>query len=173
MSSVLQTKPFRFARRVRLVCGVLAVLSISGFLASANTAILAMYNSWAIGVSSGCFEIGRDPYVRPWGPVTPAPTQGFEFVVQPGWNSGYAAAWRPFRAGSSKASRIMVPLWQPMLGFGIVAAFAHGMIVGGKRADRGTCVRCGYDLSRVPKGDARRCPECGEVDTRAAGRAAA
>ncbi|MFZ4575328.1 MAG: hypothetical protein ACOYN0_13080, partial [Phycisphaerales bacterium] len=79
---------------------------------------------------------------------------------------GYSAAWRPFRAGSSKASRLMFPLWHPMLGFGIIAAFAHGVIVGGRRADRATCIKCGYDISALPKSAERRCPECGELDAR-------
>ncbi len=166
MAEVLKTGPFVTARRVRLVCGVLAALSIAGFLASANTALMVMYNSWGVGIVGGCFEIGRDPYLRPWGPVTPYPTEGFSFVAQRGWNGGHSAAWRPFRAGSSKASRLMVPLWQPMLGFGMLAAFAHGVIVGGRRADRATCVKCGYDISALPRNAERRCPECGEVDSR-------
>ncbi|MFZ4575612.1 MAG: hypothetical protein ACOYN0_14545, partial [Phycisphaerales bacterium] len=104
MADTLKTRPFVIARRVRLVCGVLAVMSIAGFLASAHTAFLLMHRSWAIGITGGCFEIGQDPYVRRWGSITPTPDNGVNFVTQQSWDGGYSAAWRPFRAGSSKAS---------------------------------------------------------------------
>lgn len=165
MSAVLESKFFRRVARVRLVCGVLAMLTLAGFLATPNTSLLVMYNDWACGLSGSCIEIGSDPAIRQFGPGRGA-APGIAFVAGPTWMNGHAAAWRPFRAGGKTSSRLMMPLWQPLLASAVVAALAHGMIVGARRADRGACLKCGYSLGSLPTNAPRRCPECGETDTR-------
>jgi hypothetical protein len=56
--------------------------------------------------------------------------------------------------------RVAVPYWSLVLVFaGLPLARAGGAIRKRRRARRGACPTCGYDLRATPG----RCPECGEA----------
>jgi hypothetical protein len=56
------------------------------------------------------------------------------------------------------ASRLAVPFWAIALGgVPLPAAFLLRRRLAGRRAARGLCPQCGYDLRATPE----RCPECG------------
>lgn len=89
----------------------------------------------------------------------------------PGWDQGVTMAWRPYHhrtlrpeSGIAFAHGLVIPLWQVTLLSFIVAGYAHGRIVGARRAAIGKCRRCGYDVVKLA--DNAQCPECGEVVVR-------
>lgn len=150
---------WRSAPTLRLVSGAMFLVLVSLFVLSGPRSIVVQKGQFIAGVDAGCITIGRDPY-RNF-------VDGFDLQSLPTWNSGFAAAWRPFRAGGRAGYRLVFPLWQPMLAAGLLAACAHGFVAGKRRGDRSRCMHCGYDLTRLPKGADRRCPECGSSETRA------
>lgn len=149
-------------RRVRLALIVLAVLLTAGFVFSSRSAWHLRHGSFIVGLHSGSLEVGWLTYrfagtrvVRQLGPIT----------VERGWASMDAGAWRPYRAAMPGGpSRLVVPLWGPMVLAAGGAAMAHGVIVGRRKARViHDCAECGYDLSHCP------CPECGPGRERRAG----
>lgn len=87
--------------------------------------------------------------------------------VQRHWGSEISLAWRPYHVASrpfpqaSEHHGVVLPLWPLMVVSLVVAGYAHGVVVGARRATIGRCRRCGYDLRSLPAGAA--CPECGEA----------
>lgn len=57
---------------------------------------------------------------------------------------------------SVRVVRMSVPIWLPLIIFGIAPAY---WITHHHRYPKGCCQSCGYDLCETPD----RCPECGEV----------
>lgn len=152
-------------RRFRTAAVTLAAITVFMFVLSSlfNVAITA--GDWSLAASSGCLEVGRDPYSRSQSALllgSPA-TVGI-YVGRPGWSADFGVAWRPFHASVLGASRLVFPLWQPMLALTLLAAYLHGLIVGARLADRNSCRGCGYDLRSLAKG-VRTCPECGLDNT--------
>jgi hypothetical protein len=85
-----------------------------------------------------------------------------------GFSGGLAAggAWSSFAvgeivnwSGSSRATRIRIPLWMTI---GLLALLPLVRFTRARRASRraaaGCCLNCGYDLRASPT----RCPECGK-----------
>lgn len=157
--------PFlRRARLAALLCAPLALACLAGFLLTGSRVVLVHSGRWVVGAESGCLVVGQ---------ATALVTGYFSdltqldnrpgFVTHEGTYGSFAGAWRPFRAGGPKESRLLFPLWQPMLVTGLVAAYAFGSLAGARRARLGSCGICGYDLKGLPKGAA--CPECGKAST--------
>ncbi|MEK6702107.1 MAG: hypothetical protein AABZ53_07580 [Planctomycetota bacterium] len=152
---------FRRARIVGVVCALLALACCAGFLLTGSRAAVVHSGRWVLGAESGCLVIGRAT-----GLVTQFHSNMDELnsrlglVTHDNMYGSFAGAWRPFRAGGPRESRVLFPLWQPMLALGLLAAFAFGTVTGGMRARRGYCSTCGYDLRGLAKDAA--CPECGK-----------
>ena len=85
------------------------------------------------------------------------------------WRPG--AEYRPAWAGqvnrfgfrytrwSNGSGEVGVPLWAPALAAATAATAAGAVSRSRRRASRGRCRRCGYDLRATPD----RCPECGTI----------
>ena len=162
-SAASHQRSVRRMRRLRLVSLVAALLCVAAFVLSASHRIALVKEDWVFGLGSGCVVAGKD--------YPSSQATNVRFVFERTWGDGFSAAWRPFRAGNSRFSRVLFPIWQPMLVFTALAAFAHGVLVGRRYADPNACSNCGYDITalRTPAADgtaapsALRCPECGKA----------
>ena len=56
---------------------------------------------------------------------------------------------------------VCIPIWLPFMLFAVypTLAFIRGPLRRHRRRKHGLCIKCGYDLTRLPE---PRCPECGE-----------
>lgn len=163
-SAKLNSKPFRLARRTGFVCAPLSLACAIGLMVTANRVVVLHWGSWIVGAESGCLVAGRSSewvYNQVGG--TQASIGNAGIVSTTSWGSSFGSAWRPFHAGGATESRLLWPLWQPMLVFGVAAGYSLGMLSGGRRAQRGVCQKCGYDLGGLAAGgeEGRKCPECG------------
>ena len=90
-----------------------------------------------------------------------------EYSFSWGWSSEFRMRWWPscnFHPDNSSPVitdwKIVVPLWMPALACGLIFFFSqHGGRQRSRRAKRGLCLECGYDL----RGSSVRCPECGRA----------
>ena len=74
--------------------------------------------------------------------------------------NGFHTIWSPEVIHIPSMLRIRLPLWIPVVFFGLMVGITYAPIRRRrKRKKLGLCVKCGYDL-RASKG---RCPECGEA----------
>ncbi|MEK6701474.1 MAG: hypothetical protein AABZ53_04365, partial [Planctomycetota bacterium] len=155
--------PFvRSARVVGVLCALLALACLAGFLLTAPRVILIHSGRLVLGAESGCLVIGQATNLVTQYQNNPAEINSRLGLVAHNETYGsFAAAWRPFRAGGPRESRFLFPLWQPMLALGLLAAFAFGTVAGGMRARRGYCSGCGYDLRGLANDTP--CPECGKA----------
>lgn len=179
-----------FARRVRVWSAAGTVCAIALFTVSAHTRGVVRSGKWIAGVSSGCLVAGTEYDYGPGGSgVRWTIAGGVVIQAERTWDAGFAAAWRPFRAGNKSYSRAVVPIWPGMLALGVMTAVAHGVIIGRRTGDPGRCAGCGYDIASLLKRGGRedsdaapgvshesgdrgrvgmempRCPECGRVAT--------
>ncbi len=70
-----------------------------------------------------------------------------------------AESWRTPSGASSVARSALMPLWFPLLWSALPPSIAaQRRLTRHRRAARGQCVDCGYDLQHSPE----RCPECGK-----------
>ena len=109
------------------------------------------------GISHGRFEIIFD-----------APWPGY----QSGWHVAHEwiardrrpLAWKMDFYWSSHYGYLAIPIWQTVLWLGVATAIAWRLdVIGVRRARRGMCRGCGYDLSGMARGG--KCPECGAFVT--------
>lgn len=90
---------------------------------------------------------------------------GVWFRAMRSWGGTANIAWRPYHVAASRFPRpsphhgLVIPLWALLVWSLLLSGYAHGLIVGARRATIGRCRVCGYDLRSLPKGAA--CPECG------------
>ncbi|MFK7958904.1 MAG: hypothetical protein AB8G96_00125 [Phycisphaerales bacterium] len=142
-------------RRLRLALVLAAGLLLAGFVGTSGSTYHLRRGQLVAGLSGGSLVLGRAPMQRRLNEQLFA---GAGLTLERSqWTSFRTAAWRPYRAASPGGpSRLIVPLWGPMVLAAGAAAMVHGMIVG-RRRGRVThdCPDCGYDLSHCP------CPECG------------
>ncbi len=167
MSALPQTRPFILARRIAPLAAAIAVVLGVCIVLTAESAAALHAGRWVAGLQNGCIVIGSDSALVSNYGANPVATGSWGVLTRSLGPTTFIHAWRPFRAGSGSNSRVFIPLWHPTLLLAIAAAFSFGMISGGRRAQRGYCTRCGYDLRGLPAGAERRCPECG-TEARAA-----
>jgi len=100
-------------------------------------------------------------------------------VPWPGYQSGWQIAhewiarerrpliWESEVRWEPNWRRAAIPIWQILFWIGAVTVIAWRLdVISERRARRGMCRGCGYDLAGIAKG--ARCPECGR-EVRVAG----
>lgn len=160
----------RRCRRLRLVSLIAAGGLLAAFLAGSHRQLLLVGpNGLNLGVHDGCFQVGRTEPTFMTG-LRPLLGKALGVCVEDTWGTGFATAWRPFRAGGPSGMRLMVPLWMPLLAAAALAGYAHGAVAGHRRGARGSCSHCGYDLTVLRKNATGpvKCPECGRTPEPAA-----
>lgn len=91
---------------------------------------------------------------------TPSATSRTEFWSPLGFS--YTRHRAVLTNGPVSVVRIVLPLWEPLVIFGLypAIAFIRGPLRRYRRRRRGLCIRCGYDLEGNVSG---ACPECGRT----------
>ena len=123
-------------------------------------------------VSAGWDVVGQN---RPPEPLESGPTDpdawerswgrwGFAFQLYSISPRGWVIPWRGGNYYLNKTFNVWVaaPWWFVMLATAVLPARASYKWRRGRRARRGACANCGYDLYATPE----RCPECGVVPTK-------
>lgn len=120
---------------------------------------------WQRQWSVGCYS-GRLPYIRPgWlAPGQPAEKGWFAHPrhARPGYHIDGVAGFerRTVTAADRWLSEVRFPIWILTAVFALAPAVALQRLRRRlRRATRGQCPRCGYDLRATPG----RCPECGDA----------
>jgi hypothetical protein len=135
--------PVRWGQRLAIVLymGVIALIILNGFFGCfwLNPPDATGLQR-GIGLEGGCLVLLDGPSFR----VT-----GWYWMYQrTGWH------WWFTRYSIPAGNQTYVPLWIPLLLFGILAHWLAPLVFA-----RGLCQKCGYDLRGAPN---NRCPECGE-----------
>lgn len=149
---------------LRRWCTLIGVLCCGMFALSVNRAIGVAYTSDSLE----CYSVrlcAGELWLR-WNRASPPGMRVFDcglglIAEAPG---DCAFAWRPYHAqrtgcGTTDYEGLNIPLWQGAAGSLLLVAYAHGLIRGLRRVDRGRCHVCGVDLTGRAAGES--CPSCG------------
>jgi hypothetical protein len=159
-------------RRFRILAGAAAVAVVGVVLVSARWefelgVVTGSRHTWSTALRRGQIELWRDNAQfddDSWDHGSIAERDpGVHMRVGRSYYSQVSAAWRPYHAktlaGGGVVHGIVVPLWPLVLLSLVLAGYAHGVVVGERRATIGRCRGCGYDIRGVrPE---TPCPECG------------
>lgn len=163
------TLPLAIRRRRWALVALVAAVVVYGVIARFNvrlTYTAATGVDYDVGFQAALLEVGYDASAWRNSNVT-------------GWRLEFldyswlrADSWRPYHRALGPMPRkspyhyLVVPLWYfPVAAIGYVC-FAHGVVRGVRHGAHGAalnaCVRCGYELGKLPGARAdRMCPECG------------
>ena len=133
----------RLRRTMKWVGLVLCVLTVTAFGVGLRWGIFLETPHGGLGLGAGCLAIivGAD-LGSEWG------------ITDLGEITWHAITWWPGRRGSVYPL-VVVPLWLPLLVFGLATAVLWWR---DRRLPPGHCQTCAYDLTGNESG---RCPECG------------
>jgi hypothetical protein len=107
----------------------------------------------------------RHPFQVDWGPadIDPADSFGKPEEAFAGFLFRHASENRPVVGAPIERSFVQIPFWAAIALASILPALwlvrRRRLTRRRRRADRGQCLACGYDLRQSPE----RCPECGLV----------
>lgn len=163
--------------RVRLVAIIAAALLVGLAFLTANVPVRATYtrsDNSALELrllgAQAEFWWHNPRSLAYWADMArePAPVaSSFRLRPLPDWTAATNLAWRPYHIAkdpwpaSSSHHAVAVPLWTILIPAFLLAAYAHGLVVGTRRGNKASCSSCGYPRNGLAT--QTPCPECGFV----------
>lgn len=163
--------------RLRLIAFVVAAALLLTLLITARYAIEVEHISrdgqaHSVSFTRGCAVLWRngsvfDPTVStsPRGRST-----GWDTRIERQYFDQIDLPWRPYHIRTlryqtlARHHGLVIPLWPLVVASLLFAGYAQGLVVGERRGYHGGCIKCGYDIRKLPAG--ARCPECGHAARR-------